>query len=608
MGDKVASQNHERTCDGHAPGDLSSGARKAETSTSSSSSQRSSGLSSRMSSRSEVNMGKLKRSLRRKALLHKDSLKHHLQDYCSSTSIHGVKYLGNTTTPLEKAWWAAMLACCVVGNAYLIHKVWVKWNHSPVIVSFAETAMPVWEVPFPTITICSSIKSDVESFNFTKHFNQMMNNKKNGDNITTNISERDFQSMSDMSLICDEPILVEGAEDFVNESAIEFLMDVGPELNETSLVCQFDDEAITNCSDYFTKTFLDEGVCYSFNMLSPTQLFDQSHGSNPYFEEHFYDSSWSLGKGYASDSDLQSSYPRRVLSAGARSSMSVVLQYRSRDFDSLCRGPIGGFKVLLNNPAEFPLSRELYWRSPPGEELILMVQPKIMTTSDGLRPYDPKIRQCYFQGERYLHYFQVYTQRNCEVECLTNFTLNECGCVAFYMPRKPSTPLCGAAKKSCMIDAQSALRTYEIEAVRKESINSKCNCLQACQSIQFDAETSQSQLDAVKVLTAFGDNASEIDGLEVARVKIFFKDKQFIPSRRSELFGVVDFLANCGGLLGLFCGISILSICELVYYITIRFWSNFKVVKKKHESMEKDDGTATSAVSNNDLRAELKMY
>ena len=63
-----------------------------------------------------------------------------------------------------------------------------------------------------------------------------------------------------------------------------------------------------------------------------------------------------------------------------------------------------------------------------------MVQPRIMTTSDGLRSYNPQIRQCYFQGERYLRFFQVYTQRNCEVECLTNFTFTECGCVGLYMP------------------------------------------------------------------------------------------------------------------------------------------------------------------------------
>lgn len=51
---------------------------------------------------------------------------------------------------------------------------------------------------------------------------------------------------------------------------------------------------------------------------------------------------------------------------------------------------------------------------------------------------------------------------------------------------------------------------------------------------------------------------------------IFFKEAQFITSRRSELYGQTDFLANCGGLLGLFMGFSILSVAEILYFLTLR--------------------------------------
>lgn len=37
---------------------------------------------------------------------------------------------------------------------------------TPVIVSFAETGTPVFDVPFPAITICPEIKSRKEVFNF----------------------------------------------------------------------------------------------------------------------------------------------------------------------------------------------------------------------------------------------------------------------------------------------------------------------------------------------------------------------------------------------------------------------------------------------------------
>lgn len=40
--------------------------------------------------------------------------------------------------------------------------------------------------------------------------------------------------------------------------------------------------------------------------------------------------------------------------------------------------------------------------------------------------------------------------------------------------------------------------------------------------------------------------------------------------KRSELFGFTGFMANCGGLLGLFMGISVLSIIEIIYHFTLR--------------------------------------
>lgn len=49
-------------------------------------------------------------------------------------------------------------------------------------------------------------------------------------------------------------------------------------------------------------------------------------------------------------------------------------------------------------------------------------------------------------------------------------------------------------------------------------------------------------------------------------VKCFYKDTEFLSMRRGELFGLTDFIANCGGILGLCLGISFVSLVELLYY------------------------------------------
>lgn len=41
----------------------------------------------------------------------------------------------------------------------------------------------------------------------------------------------------------------------------------------------------------------------------------------------------------------------------------------------------------------------------------------------------------------------------------------------------------------------------------------------------------------------------------MGRLSITFKDLQLIPVKRQELYNRTDFLASCGGLLGLFTGV-----------------------------------------------------
>ena len=55
----------------------------------------------------------------------------------------------------------------------------------------------------------------------------------------------------------------------------------------------------------------------------------------------------------------------------------------------------------------------------------------------------------------------------------------------------------------------------------------------------------------------------------LSSINVYFKDDQFIALKRHELYGWVDFIANSGGLVGLFMGFSFVSIIEIVYYIVL---------------------------------------
>lgn len=101
-------------------------------------------------------------------------------------------------------------------------------------------------------------------------------------------------------------------------------------------------------------------------------------------------------------------------------------------------------------------------------------------------------RKCYFDSERKLRFLKVYTQRNCELECLSNATRKACGCVKFSHLRDVSTPICGSKNIKCYNSVRDNLLK---DSITGSTVNRPCNCLPACNSITYDAEISQNPFD-----------------------------------------------------------------------------------------------------------------
>ncbi len=60
----------------------------------------------------------------------------------------------------------------------------------------------------------------------------------------------------------------------------------------------------------------------------------------------------------------------------------------------------------------------------------------------------------------------------------------------------------------------------------------------------------------------------------LAVVNVYFKSLHFMRQERGELYGFVDLFSNIGGLMGLCCGFSALSVVELAYFFSLRLYFN----------------------------------
>lgn len=74
----------------------------------------------------------------------------------------------------------------------------------------------------------------------------------------------------------------------------------------------------------------------------------------------------------------------------------------------------------------------------------------VLRTTEEFRAMDPQRRRCYYEDEKPLVTFPVYTKENCELECAWKTALASCHCVPwFLMGQLPSTKLCDLFGNRC---------------------------------------------------------------------------------------------------------------------------------------------------------------
>lgn len=91
-------------------------------------------------------------------------------------------------------------------------------------------------------------------------------------------------------------------------------------------------------------------------------------------------------------------------------------------------------QLFLHNPADVPSGLQPTAYVTRNSLLSVTLSTHIVRATSKIKHWAPKTRNCYYQHEKKLKFFKIYTNHNCEIECRANSTLKMCGCNAFYQP------------------------------------------------------------------------------------------------------------------------------------------------------------------------------
>ncbi|XP_068083949.1 sodium channel protein Nach-like [Anabrus simplex] len=140
----------------------------------------------------------------------------HFREFCRNTSLHGLQYIGEEQRPWsEKLCWILMIGLSLALCSLVIKRQWDKWYSSPVMVTLSEKSTPVWDIPFPAVTLCSEVKIKPSALNFS---GLKLKSRKG------NLTDEEERSLEYASILCDYSS--SGKNNTVGDDAIDYLKEV----------------------------------------------------------------------------------------------------------------------------------------------------------------------------------------------------------------------------------------------------------------------------------------------------------------------------------------------------------------------------------------------
>ncbi|XP_071950916.1 acid-sensing ion channel 1-like [Antedon mediterranea] len=244
---------------------------------------------------------------------------------------------------------------------------------------------------------------------------------------------------------------------------------------------------------------------------------------------------------------------RNVSHAGVSSSLFLQININDTENTGHEKG-IKGIKMLIHPSNEHPLVRSFGFAVSPGfhtEIALKGLQAKSLPD-----PYSSKCTAKALQRK------STYTKALCIYECRYDYVIEKCGCqLQNFMG---DVPLCTAQQS---IDCGNV--AYDLFVTDKKA---SCDCPLACDQLTYEPRTSSTLWPDPAMIQSFENNygyTKEYVRENILQVGISFEDLDMTVVELVPSYSVTQLLSELGGNMGLICGMSLITVVELLDFVFV---------------------------------------
>uniref|UniRef100_A0A182UUX0 Uncharacterized protein n=1 Tax=Anopheles merus TaxID=30066 RepID=A0A182UUX0_ANOME len=464
-----------------------------------------------------------------------------VQTFCENTSLHGLRYVygedrtGATTTPHSRMLRMLWLLVCMVSIGFTMIMgmiAWMRFRTTPTITTIETMTYPIWNIPFPAVTVCNINKID---------------SRKTRIIIDRLVKEFGMSEANATGLLIAQASLVNF--EAVNASYLELesvlgrmgwnldklLLELTQPCEDLIKVCYWLGSEIP-CSKIIRRTRTDNGFCCSYNVDTTMQPLvlqqNQSHPRTPY-------------------------RPRRLSGAGRHVGLSILIDVQPDTYMAPTKSYYGA-EVYIHDSSDFPSDADFEHVAQPGWDVVMSVIPLPIESSTTMNQVPESMRKCFLPEESRTNGSDSFNLNVCMAECRLRTILKLCHCVPFYY-----------ADLSRMYGYFYSLRTDDTldPELNDVEFGMDCDCKPPCSVLNYNVQTIVSQRTSKSFMSAnFGGRNVSM----YATLNVHFKDIYCVKYKRDAYMTWDSLVATFGGIFGLCMGGSVLSIVELVYYFTIK--------------------------------------